>query len=102
MEDRDKLLKIMRAWSRKEGKCRRMMPQQWVLGGLCRQTNACILLYTKGWSASTIMAANSDHVEMGSVILRLLETTTTKSCLGEKATLLIHSYGRWPYHVACG
>ena len=45
-----------------------MLPQQWLFGGICRETNACFMVPVGDRSAATLLDVIKEHVEEGSVI----------------------------------
>jgi transposase-like protein len=46
----------------------RMLPQQWIFGGLCRETNECFLVQVPDQSAKTLMHEIKKHIEKGTTI----------------------------------
>lgn len=46
----------------------RVLPQQWIFGGLCRETKNCFLVKVKDNSAKKLIAAILENIEEGSVI----------------------------------
>ena len=56
------------SFSKRKSNMGRVLSQQWVLGGLCRETGQCFLVAVDDRSAATLLAAIADHVETGSTI----------------------------------
>ena len=46
----------------------RVLPQQWIFGGLCRETKECFLVKVENRNAITLMAAILENIETGSII----------------------------------
>ena len=55
-------------FSKRKSNSGRVLPPQWVLGGLCRETGECFLVAVDDRSVITLMAAIADHVEPASTI----------------------------------
>ena len=55
-------------FSKRKSNCGRVLDQQWVVGGTCRETKQCFMVCVPDRSAETLVKVISEHVEDGAVI----------------------------------
>ena len=55
-------------FSKRQSNKGRIFPEQWVFGGVCRDTNQCFLVCVPDRSAQTLMQAITDNVNEGTTI----------------------------------
>ena len=55
-------------FARRKNHAERVLPQQWLFGGICRQTNDCFIAPVGDRSAATLLDVIKDKVAEGSVI----------------------------------
>ncbi|XP_039297793.1 uncharacterized protein LOC120354530 [Nilaparvata lugens] len=56
-------------FSRRKNHVGRVLPQQWVFGGLCQETGECFLVPVEDRSAQTLLPIIQQHVRAGSTII---------------------------------
>jgi transposase-like protein len=56
-------------FTRRKNAVGRVFPQQWVFGGICRQTGHCFMFCVPDRSAATLMPIIATHVRPGTIII---------------------------------
>ena len=67
-------------------------PQQWIFGGICRETNDCFLVQVPDRSLKTIISVVTQHIEDGSIIHSDLWPSYYKSASKDSFQVLKRDY----------
>jgi len=55
-------------FSKRKANIGRVLPPQWIFGGLCLETQECFLVKVDNRNAKTLMTAISENIETGFII----------------------------------